>query len=612
MSGTEPPLTASDDPYKKIHVYTSLNDVANYCLLQNKTELDSALCDLKSYASETKRETESDSDIRITVQFASDLAQTEAFLSFRNTIKNATSLSEIREAKEKFHNFSKKYHSAIRKDNLPLLSNIAYTSITEIAYSPYVVIEASQSAIYSSSLLALACNGTVASITLEACSLYETNTEMLSHAYADESKTSSAYGNEKSITWDDMLTYIGAKSIVDAGVYQGAGIRIGVIDTGMYDSNCPNLKNQDITNKSNDSGLNPHPTTVLSVIARIAPQASFVYSTLSLRDPCASLITMIDNNCDVVNISQSMITVPSGNYEYTPSVDGIFDYLIYYNSIIVVKSSGNNTSSSGSSSPVTNPGFAYNVITVGGVTMTDRNYIVYDSTSRFCDSTDFIKPNVCGMLNYPVPDTNTIYSLTPTTTTSFAAPQVTGCIALLLEYYYNEYRTWIFPEQMMALVMCGAEKTDDYSVNNLGLNHFDKRVGAGIFNLQNCFDPDIVVENVYIPTNATATSSFYNATIHLDAGETLCVATSLLVDTELSPTDSSSIVYPVDFVNYNLFLVSADTGYGITFSVLSDESNIELLRYTAYTAGDYIIQVKISGEPANGVEFLGIAYTVYD
>ena len=191
-------------------------------------------------------------------------------------------------------------------------------------------------------------------------------------------------------------------------------------------------------------------------------------------------------------------------------------------------------------------------------------------------------------------------------------PQVTGCIALLLEYYYNEYRTWIFPEQMMALVMCGAEKTDDYSVNNLGPNHFDKRVGAGIFNLQNCFDPDIVVENVYIPTNATATSSFYNATIHLDAGETLCVATSLLVDTELSPTDSSSIVYPVDFVNYNLFLVSADTGYGITFSVLSDESNIELLRYTAYTAGDYIIQVKISGEPANGVEFLGIAYTVYD
>ena len=61
-----------------------------------------------------------------------------------------------------------------------------------------------------------------------------------------------------------------------------------------------------------------------------------------------------------------------------------------------------------------------------------------------------------------------------------------------------------------------------------------------------------------------------------------------------------------------MFLVSADTGYGITFSVLSDESNIELLRYTAYTAGDYIIQVKISGEPANGVEFLGIAYTVYD
>ena len=102
VSGTEPPLTVSDDPYKKIHVYTSLNDVANYCLLQNKTELDSALCDLKSYASETKRETESVSDIRITVQFASDLAQTEEFLSFRNTIKNATSLSEIREAKEIF------------------------------------------------------------------------------------------------------------------------------------------------------------------------------------------------------------------------------------------------------------------------------------------------------------------------------------------------------------------------------------------------------------------------------------------------------------------------------------------------------------------------------
>ena len=62
-----------------------------------------------------------------------------------------------------------------------------------------------------------------------------------------------------------------------------------------------------------------------------------------------------------------------------------------------------------------------------------------------------------------------------------------------------------------------------------------------------------------------------------------------------------------DFI---LFLYSVSGQSNVAFSVLSVESNNELLRYTAYQSGDYYIQVKARDMQYNLMQWLSLAYTI--
>lgn len=609
-------LSVSDDatvsssarsPYEKIHVYTHPDDENDYSLIRNEEELSTAIQALKSYTASLTPEKalqNEQSDIRITVEFESGFSETKEYGTFRDQLSKAKSIAEVREIRKKLNGFSKKYHAELIKSNAKLLSAMEYDSIDEIGYSPFVIMKTTHNAVEMSDLMDLAVNEKVLTITLESAienyeknSFEETNNRSVSSL--------SGYGNGKVSTWDEMLDRIGAKDIVDDGLYQGEGIVIGVIETGYCDIMHPNLVGKDITIiATGNSRKKTHATSVTSIIALIAPEATVLCDAVG--DGNFSIENLINNNCDIINASTN-----EGSYlVYSPSVDGIIDYQVYHHFITFVTSAGN-FGGSGLGN-VTSPGRGYNVLTVGGVEETDSGYIIHSFDSKYNASNEgIIKPNLCGLNSFLIPNGANIKSDGSIDCgTSFSAPQVTACIALLLEKYIENDGYWLMPPDLMALVISGAEKTDDYTPISLGLIHFDRRVGAGVLNLNNCLYNSPFSTQLYV-FDADQNEIVFQTSVHLEAGETIQVALSMFVSMYKTFTDDDEWVgTPDDFVNYNLFLYSISSQSGVAFSVVSGESNHELLRYTAYTSGDYYIQVKANENQINHYQWLGLAYTI--
>lgn len=588
------------NPYEKIHVYTFQDDQNEYSTINNASELSTAIQALKTYATNSTALQNVDSDIRITVEFESHFSETEEFISFRNQLDEAKSITEVREIRKSLNSFSKKYHTALVKANISLLNALEYDSIDEIGYSPFVILETTQDTVRADSLVDLAGNNSVMNISLEPNNSFEENvvdTEVLSNAEINAT-TSTAYGNEVTYSWDQMLECIGAKSIVDASVYQGEGIVIGVLDSGICDVTNENLVGKDVTVISNSGTIDDHATTVTSVIARIAPEAKIIYTNGSLTE---SLEDLIDNYCDVINVSRA-----GGRSAYLPSIDGIYDYQIYNHSIVVVKSSGNNGASI---YPVTSPGKGYNVLVVGGVTGTDSGNVIYDSGASCNMTGGHIKPNICGVFNFYIPGTD--HSNISSSCTSFAAPQIAACVALILEFYLSVDDTWLYPEEIISMVMCSATKTDDYGVASAANSDFDLRVGAGIFNLSNCLDSATIVDSLFV-NSAVAGEEVYSKTVRLSAGQKIRVSLSLCVPAVLN--SDSSAANPIDFTNFDIYLIPMLSDTAVASSTLSDVTNNELFCYTATSIDRYRIVIKAQEgmDSSELAHYLGISYTIYE
>lgn len=586
-------------PYEKIHVYTHQDDENDYSCIKNESELSTALHALKSYtaslASAKTLQTDQ-SDIRITVEFESGFSETEEYITFRDQLSKAKSIAEVREIRKKLNSFSKKYHAELIKSNAKLLSAMEYDTIDEVGYSPFVVMETMQDTLEISNLIALAGNNTVTNISIESTVNYidmEVDEETNVRA---NTTTSTGYGSEITYTWDQMLECVGAKSVVDYSLYEGEGVIIGVLDSGICDLTNPNLLGKDITVIPNNGTVTDHATTVTSVIARIAPKATIIYDK---RVASMTLENLLDHNCDIINVSQG-----GGSLTYTPSLDGIYDYQIFNHFIVVVKSAGNNGSSNHA---VTSPGQGYNVITVGGVTGTNTGKVIYDTDSSYNENTDHVKPNVCGVYNYYIP--YTYKGNIPSSCTSFAAPQVTACIALILEAYLLCDDVWLMPEEVFSLVMCGAVKTDCYGVYNVMESGFDQRVGAGVFNLRNCLASTTFVDG-FLVDYATSGNEVYTKTVRLEAGESIQVALSLCVPA-LS-NDDGSTANAIDFTDFDVYLYKMAENEIVAYSSLSDLTNNEFFRYNVTSTDRYRIVVKAQENQTSSTEthYVGVAYSI--
>lgn len=556
-----------ENTYNKIHFYVGDED---YAVIDDMTELKAAtneLSEISSFAAaNAARSGTAAEEYQITVQFASDFMETDEYKAFSEERSELDSIEEVREFRSRVNAFSKEYHDALVQKNIASLSVLECEGITTVEYSPFVVATVDPETINAETLVTFAASENIANISI-------------AENVVPESEAS----------WSSTLTSINAYNIVSNGTYTGEGIRIGIYEAGgICDTAHSNLAGKNITVRDASVTETNHATQVASILTAIAPDAEYYVSDVDRR----GIGWFIQQGCDIVNCSFGAIN-PSG---YRDDYDAVYDYQIRANFVVVVKSAGNynnNPSSSGYNPQrkITSPGYAYNVITVGGVDGSSGN-LVHDSGASYNCTSPQVKPNVSAMYNVTVNGFGTCSG------TSYAAPQVAGCIALLLDMNPSFCTR---PEQVMSLLTATAQKTQDYSVD---VGDFNSKVGAGVIDLMKML-LNGQQHSMYYNTNGTFLSEVCSMSVYLEDGEQIQVSLSWLAYA-VNRAETGTNVTKVCVTDYDILIYDPYNELA-AISELWD-SNVEMLRFTAEGEGSFRIAVLQAGaiDSANTGDYLSL------
>ncbi len=575
--------------YNKIHFYF---DKEEHATVDDPEELTVAVESLKTVNSDASINSNGDSaiaedEIQVTIEFESDFMNTAVFKALSTQIDSLTTSDEVLEFRKALNAFSEKYHSAIIKQNMGTLSEIDYTSLEEIKFSPFVVLKMNPEDLTSENLETLCDSASIENISLS----YELVSD------SDEDPDAS---------WGNVLAAVEAQEIVTTNQYAGAGIRIGVYESGgICDVNHTNLAGKNIVVRDPNSEISKHATSVTSIIALMAP---FAVIYVSKTSGTAGFSWFIENYCDVVNCSFSTYNnvkdgdtgiYTKGVRGYRYDIDAIYDYQIRAHLITVCKSAGNKNDDNTESdfnpdAEVVSPGYACNVITVGGVnSYTSSGEVCWTHANGACyDAGDsIIKPEISAPFAVAIPNDRTFSG------TSAATPIVTASVAILMGCKPS-YR--FRPERVKSVLMSTAQKTYDYATTQ---GTFDKKVGAGIISL------DDAIENYQHalcsnPPGATGRIEVISREISLEAGTELQVGLSWLVTVDVE----NQKVYRG---NYDVHLYNSSGS--IVKNSDQERTNVDMFRYSVPTTGTYrLVVYQMSPMNRNVSEDrIALVYTVF-
>jgi hypothetical protein len=372
-----------------------------------------------------------------------------------------------------------------------------------------------------------------------------------------------------------------------------------------------NLADGSYCNALTDSAIDFHATGVAGVIASthatyrgVAYGAPAVLSGNARSYGDADIIACtewaINQGARVVNYSFGVNSTSS-----MVGLDRYVDYVVRNLAVTMVKSAGNiNGTCFSPEYNISSPGKGWNIITVGNYNdggTTGNSDDVMSSSSCYGDPTsphgDREKPEVSA----PGSSITTTYCSSPSTCTgtasgtSFSAPHVVGCAALLMQRN-TILQSW--PESVKAVLMASAV------VNLEGATRISDVDGAGGIE---CDSADDVVRGASGGEQHTilSASSFPKTyTFTATAGQTVRVViawdseTSALSGTTPPATDTLK-------ADLDLFIKSPSGSY-ITDSAKWDNS-YEIVEFTAPQTGTYTAEI-VSFRFEGTSEFLGFAW----
>ncbi len=506
----------------------------------------------------------------IVIRLKSDILSCETYKKIIEKKNNLSSINDVRAFRKELNDFSKKFHQNIFYENEWLVELFDKEKVQHIEYTPFVKVLMPYDEINKSFLEKLICNEQVACVSLSMPVVYE-----------DESD------------WNDILDGIGVQSIVSNATYTGDGIKIGISEAG---GNCSSsnvlLSQMNITYQNASRSVSDHATSVASVLASIAPGAEYYCG--SAEKPS----WFLDQYCDVINCSWGHTPTrmgdngryAEGEFGYREDLDAIFDYIVTTHYVTIIKSAGNkNTDSTNSSynpnGKITSPGYAYSVITVGGVYYDGAGLIKHSSGACYVSLDGQAKPNVSAFYNVSVP------GIGPKSGTSYAAPQVAAAAALIME---GNFAYIVNPQAVMSVLMATAVKTNDYSED---YQYFSNKVGAGVINVDEALNCEVKFVSSAIASNIQ--ENVYTKTLNLNAGDNLQVAFAWSPFVCGSETNGTFTTSSVSITNFNLYLYDASNTL-VASSTLGLQNNVELMRYVVDTSGTYKIVVRLNGSFATG------------
>ncbi len=460
----------------------------------------------------------------------------------------------------------------------------------------------------------------------------------------------------------DSLTGTSSTNYNYGNGFKGTGVKIGIIEVDReFDENCPQLSSKVgenlfyVENHYNDgtevvpSGDKIHATRVTTIICGqkcvvngeayegIVPNATvYVTSNNYENSDASTLLNAI--NMLVGTYGVSVINHSGGGYigGYYASLDKEVDAICYQTNVTFVVAAGNiklkNENVLHWGHAVSSPAKGYNVISVGNIVTTQSNHQPINGQYAVHQESFFEESQY--MTNKPdlvAPGTNIYYVDSPghlnndpnaSTGNSFSAPMVTGVVAQLHQAVPTLKSN---PTRTKALILAGADPTLISTVGNdaVGSNGLVReKSGLGMLNAINSVNA--ALEGNYGSTtyNLRATSGnmqYYSGDAvqvgkqYLRAGEKVRVVltfdkpeTWLLVDENYNN-------------NVDLFLYGPN-GNIVSSSVTPVDStgapdvanNVEVLEFTATTAGEYIIKAKLityNGAPGTITLNVAVAWT---
>lgn len=431
---------------------------------------------------------------------------------------------------------------------------------------------------------------------------------------------------------------INVSSMIELGPYDGTDINLGIIEsTGIigargavlnkneYNKNYfgkDDYYQRNIITRPGQTSTYYHADHVAMIAAGnngIARDSNILscYSSNGAND---YISWMLKENMNVANGSFGG-TTDFGIY-YNES--RIFDELIKNYLFTFVAAAGNKTYDKNGNvvndNYVTWPATGYNVISVGN-SYESTNMIGAGSCYKEMDSYYGSKPNLVA------PGTTTTNSFNiynyennrdpySGTGTSYAAPQVTGCIALLME----EYPFLIaYPELCLSIVTASASPMSEYYNSNNGEdNHFDiygsglhNQIGSGLLNYEKMREAAKQYKSITVPK-----STMQNYSGSLDEYIEFRVPNNKRIRASLAwlanGKEQNDLNYE-NFSDYDLYLtrVEPDGSENTVMRVYGGTNNVEFLDYAVETGGLFRLRVWKCGKN-NQNDFLGLSYVTID
>ena len=379
--------------------------------------------------------------------------------------------------------------------------------------------------------------------------------------------------------------------------FDGYGVKVGILDGGNIGSHSE-LTSSQIINLFPDVAVSSHATKVARIICGsngVAPNAQ-VYATnmIQSNNVFLELERLIGQGVAVINLSMGF----SRDGGYYTDLEMWIDHIAHQHGVTIVKSAGNG----GINSVVSNPGLAYNIITVGGTDTkltSDRSddtmYNVSSSEGSAsanggtagCAKPDFLAPAV--MWSGGTIDRGT----------SFAAPMVTGLIAQMIEYKPTIASN---PALIKAILTVSTDKKvlpgGSPAVSEVWAGPLTAQQGAGQVNAKNAMAT--LGKNRY--ATGTMTSGTVSKTFSVSSNDSW-LRYSVAWTRRNTVSNSHLNVSTNAAIAPNLRLQIYNSSNSIVGSSNIPTSSVELVHFTVGTAGTYTAKITRMDTGANAFDY---------